>query len=56
MAESPVEPRVTQAGSIEAVATAVVGAVAPFVTALPKESLRATFGAHKYNRASALQH
>lgn len=56
MAESPVEPGVAQAGSIGAVAMAVVGAVAPFVTVLPKESLGATFSAHKHNRASALQH
>lgn len=43
MAETPVEPRVTQAGSIESVAIAVVGTVARFVTVLPKEAFRATF-------------
>lgn len=47
MAEAPVEPGVTQAGSIESVAIATVGTVARFVAILPKEAFRATFGVHK---------
>lgn len=43
MAEAAVAPGVTQAGSIESVAIAVVGAVAWFVTVLPEEAFWATF-------------
>lgn len=57
VAEAPVEPGVTQAGSVESVAIAVVGTVAPFVAVLPKETFRATVGAElavHAGRAAAL--
>lgn len=39
MAEASVEPRVTQTGSVGAVAAPIVGAVALFIAQLPKETL-----------------
>lgn len=42
VAEAAVEPGVTQAGSVQSVAVALVGTVAWLVTVLPKETFRAT--------------
>lgn len=56
MAEAPVQPRVTQAGSIQPVAIAAVGTVALLVAVLPEESFGTSFEEHKHSNASVVKY
>lgn len=55
MAEAPVQPGVTQAGSIP-VAIAAVGTVALLVAVLPEESFGTSFEEHKHSNASVVKY